>query len=329
MGSIIKKKILFYLITLIVAVSINWLIPRLMPGDPVKIAVSQFQGSAESTEQMIQYYQQIFSLDQPWYRQYINYWMSIFTGDFGMSIAFRKPVSQIISGAYFFDIMLMFPALILSFLFGNWLGALSGVNKKADNVLMPIFYTFSSAPYFWYAVILIFIFSINIELFPVGGAYSSYLIPSFSFKFISSLFYHWILPFLTLFSVMLGQWAIGARNMILYEMGSDYSRYMESMGASQNLIRKYAYKNCILPQITGLAIRMGQFLSGALATEIVFNYPGLGYLLFRAITAQDYLLIQGCFFWIVIFVLFANLTVDFLYVFIDPRVKFSYSVEVI
>lgn len=315
--------------TLIIAVTVNWLIPRLMPGDPIKMLVSQYRGSAETTQHITDYYKALFGMDQPWYVQYLNYWQSIFTGDFGLSISYRKPVSEIISGAYLYDIALMFPALLLSFLIGNYLGALSGVNKKVDNALMPFFYTFSSAPFFWYAVCLIYVFSVSWEIFPVGNAYSPYLIPSFNLKFIGSFVYHWILPFLTLFFVMLGEWAIGTRNIIIYEMGSDYSKYMETLGASKHLIRKYAYKNCILPQITGLGLRLGQFLFGALATEIVFNYPGLGFLLFRAIKYQDYMLIQGCFFWIVIAVLIANLIVDLLYIVIDPRVKFSYSGEVI
>lgn len=329
MGPLIKKKIIFALITLFVAISINWLIPRLMPGDPIKMAVSQYHGSPEGIERISTYYRELFGMDQPWYMQYLNYWKSIVTGDFGLSISYRKPVAEIISGAYLYDVALMFPAIILSFFIGNWLGALAGVNKKVDNICMPFFYAFCSAPYFWYAVCLIFLFSVNFKIFPVGNAYSPYLLPSFTLKFIGSFLYHWILPFLTLFTVMLGQWAIGTRNIIIYEMGSDYSKYMESMGASKNLIRRYAYKNCILPQVTGLGLSLGQFLFGALAAEIVFNYPGLGFLLFRGITAQDYLLIQGCFFWIVIAVLAANFVVDILYIVIDPRVKLSYSGEVI
>jgi peptide/nickel transport system permease protein len=128
--------------------------------------------------------------------------------------------------------------------------------------------------------------------------------------------------------VQLGGWAIGMRNMIIYEMGSNYSKYMESLGASEKLIRKYAFRNGVLPQVTGLAIRLGNIIAGALTTQIVFSYPGLGFILLKAIQNQDYFLVQGCFLFIIIFVLLANFTVDIIYMFIDPRVRFSYSGEV-
>ncbi|MEO2151195.1 MAG: ABC transporter permease, partial [Thermococcus sp.] len=136
---------------------------------------------------------------------------------------------------------------------------------------------------------------------------------------------HWILPFLSLFLVMLGGWAIGMRNMIIYEVEADYVRYLEALGASEKTLMKHAFRNAILPQVTGLALQLGTMVAGALTTEIVFSYPGIGYILMQGILNQDYFLIQGCFLVIVISVLVANFIIDLLYAVIDPRVRFSFT----
>jgi peptide/nickel transport system permease protein len=141
--------------------------------------------------------------------------------------------------------------------------------------------------------------------------------------FFTDLVAHWVLPFLSLFLVMFGGWAIGMRNMIIYELESDYSRYLEVLGAPQSLVRKYAFRNAMLPQITGLALQLGVIIGGQLVTEIVFSYPGLGHLVFAAIQSADYFLLQGIFLFIIVGVLVANFIVDIVYVIVDPRVRVS------
>jgi peptide/nickel transport system permease protein len=118
-----------------------------------------------------------------------------------------------------------------------------------------------------------------------------------------------------------GGWAIGMRNLIIYELDADYSRYLSSLGAPSRLIRKYAYRNALLPQLTGLALSLGVIVTGALVTEIVFSYPGLGYLSYNAIINQDYFLLQGIFLFVVLGVLLANFLIDIIYVIVDPRVR--------
>ena len=329
MKKYLSKKIIIYLITFFVAVTIDWMIPRFMPGDPINILLSRFQGMEGGREIIESQFIASFGLDKPLLEQYFNFWVSLFKGDLGISIyVFPKPVMDVISEAVFYDVLLLLPAIILSWILGNKLGAFSGVNKKADNALMPFFYFLTSSPYFWFAVVVVFIFGVQLGLFPISNAYSSTTQPGFNLHFILDFIHHWFLPFLTLFLVQPGGWAIGMRNMILYEMGTNYSKYMESLGAPEKLIRKYAFRNGVLPQVTGLAIRLGNIVAGALTTEIVFSYPGIGYILLKAILNQDYFLVQGCFLFIVIFVLIANFIVDIIYMFIDPRVRFSYSGEV-
>ncbi len=324
----IGKKILIYLLTFYVAVTVDWLIPRMMPGNPVGILISRFSALPGSTEILYSYFMQAFGLDKPLWEQYLLFWAAVLRGDLGVSIyMYPKRVVDIIAEALPYDFILIYPAVILSWIAGNWLGALSAVHRRLDNFLMPVFYFFTSSPYFWFAIVLAWLFTVVIPVFPPAGAYSAGLTPSLTLDFALDFLAHWALPFLSLFIVLLGGWAIGMRNMIIYELGSNYSRYLESLGAPHWMILRYAFRNAMLPQITGLAIQLGLVVAGALTTEIVFSYPGLGYLMLEAILNEDYFLIQGCFLFIVIMVLVANFTIDIVYALLDPRIRQSYAGE--
>lgn len=328
MGKYLGKKIIIYLITFFIAVTLNFWVPRMMPGDPIQQLLSRFSDMEGGREILENQLRLLFNLDQPLMTQYINFWKSIFGGDLGISIfQFPKPVIEIIKGGIIYTIILLIPTIILSWIVGNKLGAFSGLNKKADNILMPLFYFLTSSPYFWMATVVSFIFGVKMGWFPISGAYSTTMRPGFNLKFILNYISHWILPFLTMFLVQLGGWAIGMRNMILYERSSNYSKYMESLGASDKLIRSYGFRNGILPQVTGLALRLSGIIGGAILVEVVFNYPGLGRLMLSSIQNQDYFLLQGIFLAIVIMTLVANFLVDIIYMFIDPRVRLSLSGE--
>ncbi|NLM96751.1 MAG: ABC transporter permease [Halanaerobiaceae bacterium] len=329
MGRYLSKKILVYIVTFFLAVTINFIIPRMMPGDPISSLVSRFsimEGGREIIEQQLTL---LFKLDEPLLVQYFKFLKSIFTGDFGISIMqFPRPVTDIIKQAIIYDILLLLPAIILSYIVGNRLGALSGVKRIADNFMMPVFYFLSSSPYFWMAGVVAFVLGVKIGKFPISGAYSATVSPGFNWVFISDYLKHWFLPFFSLFLVQLGGWAIGMRNMIIYERSSNYSRYMEALGASDKLIRKYGYRNGVLPQVTGLALRIAGLIGGAITVETVFNYPGLGRMMLNSVLSQDYFLLQGIFLAIVVMALVANFVVDIIYMFIDPRVRISFSGEV-
>jgi peptide/nickel transport system permease protein len=173
----------------------------------------------------------------------------------------------------------------------------------------------------WLAIIVAWLFGSVLGIFPLSGGYSYAMEPSLTFDFAASVAGHWIMPFMSLFLVMFGGWAIGMRNVIIYELDADYSRYLGSLGAPSGLIRRYAYRNALLPQVTGLALQLGVIVSGALVTEIVFGYPGIGKLLLAAVQNQDYFLLQGIFLFIIIGVLIANFLVDIAYVYVDPRTR--------
>ena len=187
--------------------------------------------------------------------------------------------------------------------------------------MLPVAYTLTATPQMWLGIVLIWVFGSTLAWFPVSGAYSLALQPAWTLEFAGSFLYHWFLPFSALFLVAFGGWAIGMRNMIIYELEADYSNYLASLGAPRKLVRRYAYRNALLPQITGLALALGAVVAGAIVVEIVFSYPGLGSLTLSAIQNRDYFLIQGIFLFLIIGVLIANFVIDIAYVFIDPRTR--------
>jgi peptide/nickel transport system permease protein len=193
--------------------------------------------------------------------------------------------------------------------------------KSLDNTVLPVSYVLSATPYMWLALVLAYVLAFQWNLFPVSGAYDFSLQPAWTWEFARSFLSHWFLPFLTLFLVAFGGWAIGMRNLIIYELEADYANYLRSLGTPARLVRKYAYGNAVLPQMTGLALALGAVVAGALVTEIVFGYPGIGSLILTAIQNRDYFLLQGIFLLIIVGVLVANFLVDIAYVIVDPRTR--------
>ncbi len=322
------RKLLIYILTFFLAVTIDWLIPRFMPGNPVQTMLSRAALRAEAVEVMYGYYTRAFGLDVPIWQQYLNFWNALFHGDLGTSVyMFPQPVTKVIMRAVPYDIFLLLPAILLSWYAGNHFGAFAARTKWLDNTILPVGYILTATPYMWLGILLAWVFGIVLGVFPIAGAYSFALRPHLSWTFIRSVLHHWFLPFASLFLVMFGGWAIGMRNMIIYELEADYSHYLEALGAPRRLVRKYAFRNAILPQITGLALQLGVVTAGALVTEVVFSYPGIGYLILAAIQNQDYFLIQGCFLFIIIGVLLANFAIDIAYVIVDPRTRLGMTGE--
>jgi len=319
----LTRKVLVYGLTFFVAVTLNWIIPRLMPGDPVQRMITRAATAhPESIDAMRVYYEDLFGLDLPVWQQYLNYWAALLQGDLGVSVwLFPQPVGDVIMGAVPYTLALMLPAILLSWIVGNWLGALAARSKWLDNTALPVGYLLTAMPYMWLAILLAWIFGLVLGWFPIAGGYDYGVVPQWSWSFVGNLFQHWFLPFLSLFLVALGGWAIGMRNLIIYEVEADYAHYLAALGAPRRLIRGYAFRNAMLPQITGLALQLGTIIGGALVTEVVFAYPGLGYLILQAINNQDYFLLQGALLFVVIGVLIANFVVDLAYVAVDPRTR--------
>lgn len=318
----LARKTSLYLLTFFVAVTVNFAIPRLMPGDPIAGLIARLQADPTAAEELSGYFSESFGLDQPLWRQYLDFWRGLLQGDLGPSIAYvGSSVSDLLWNAVPYTLALLVPAILFSYVAGNRVGALAARRKVLDNTVLPLSYVLTATPYMWLALVLAYVLAFRWQLFPISGAYDFSLQPEWSVEFARSFLSHWFLPFLSLFLVSFGGWAIGMRNLIIYELEADYANYLKALGAPNRLVRSYAYRNAVLPQMSGLALALGAVVGGALVTEIVFGYPGVGSLILTAVQNRDYFLLQGAFLFIIIGVLIANFVVDILYIVVDPRTR--------
>ncbi len=308
------------------AVLLNFILPRLMPGDPVAVIVSrsaQGMSEASAVKEIYDQYAEAFGINDPMIIQFFTYFKNALKGDYGLSFSqYPRPVSDIISNAIWWTVGLQLPAIIVGWIVGNILGALAAYLRKGfDKVLMPVALFLSSIPAFGMAVILLVLFAVKLEIAPSSGGYGFDMIPNFSWDFIKSIITHYQLPFWSIVVFATGGQAIGMRSMSIYELNADYVKYSRFLGIKDRKIVGYVFRNAMLPQITGLALSLGTMIGGALVAEIIFSYPGLGSTLLQAITMADYPLLSATTLIITIMVLITTFVIDVIYGFIDPRVK--------
>jgi len=314
------------LVTFVFAFILNFILPRLMPGDPVAAIVSRLaQGMTNATgvQAIYQQYTDLFGTNRPMLEQFFLYMRNVVRGDFGFSFSqYPRTVANVISSSIWWTVALQFPAIIVGWLIGNTLGALAAYLKGGfDKVLMPVSIFVSNLPAFGMAVILLVIFGVGLEWFPTSGGYGFDLIPNFSWGFIWSVIVHYQLPFWSIVLIAIGGQAIGMRSMSIYELNADYVKYSRFMGIKDQKIIGYVFRNAMLPQITGLALAIGTMVGGALVAETIFSYPGLGSTILTAVLGQDYPLISATTLLITVMVLSANFLIEILYGIIDPRIK--------
>ena len=324
MGRYLGRKLITYVLAFIVGVTLDWLIPRLAPGDPIQSLLSKFQLQPASYAALYKTFAQAFGTNLPLWQQYLNFWKGLLTGDMGISI-WNPParVTTLIFNALPYTLALIVPATVLSYMVGNRLGAAAARRKALDNTVLPMGYIAQAIPYPFLALLVPYLLGVVWHIFPTRLGYGQGLLPAWNWTFIGSLLDHWFLPFLTLFIVSLGGWAIGMRNLVIYELENDSSRYLRALGASERVVRRYAYRSASLPQLSGLALALGVVVGGNIVTEIAFQYPGIGTLIYNAITNNDYFLLQGIFIFIVIGVLIANFIIDLVFITVDPRTRLS------
>ena len=321
------KKILWFIITLIVAVILNFLLPRLMPVNPVATITGKLAGQgatdAAAVQRIYEHYLHEFGLDQPIYVQFGLFVKNALQGNFGISFSqYPRPVSDIISSAIVWTVALQLPAIIVGWILGNVLGALAAYIKKGfDKVLLPVSLFLSNVPAFGMAVVMLVIFGVNLKIAPIAGGYAFDMIPHLSWDFVKSVISHYQLPFWSIVLVSIGGQAVGMRSMSIYELNADYVKYARFLGIKDSKIVGYVFRNAMLPQVTGLALSIGTMIGGALVAEIIFSYPGLGSTMYSAVTAADYPLISATTLIITIMVLIATFVLDIIYGLIDPRVK--------
>ena len=324
------NKLVWFLITIVCAFVLNFILPRLMPGDPVAGIVARLaQGMSSSTgmKEVYQRYVELFGTNKPMLTQFFIYVKNMLRGDFGLSFSqYPRPVADILRTSLLWTVALQFPAIIVGWLVGNTLGVLAAYLKGGfDKVLMPVSIFVSNLPAFGMAIILLVIFAVDLKWFPTSGGYGFDLMPSLSWTFIWSVIVHYQLPFLSIVLIAIGGQAIGMRSMSIYELNADYVKYSRFMGIKDRKIVGYVFRNAMLPQVTGLALSIGTMVSGALVAEIIFSYPGLGYTILHAVMGQDYPLISATTLIITLMVLIAMFAIEIVYGFIDPRIKAAQS----
>jgi peptide/nickel transport system permease protein len=321
------QKIAFYLAALWAALTINFLLPRLMPGDPVDILLFKLSARGPVSPETRQSLGLLLGADtgQPLIGQYFSYLGNVARGDLGLSVTyFPQSVADTIADTLPWTIALMGISTVISFAVGILLGQLAGWKRGSwlDN-LIPVTTMFQSVPYFWLALVLLYLLSSVNRVFPTSGGYDVYdTVIGFNLPFLQSALYYGTLPALTIVLSSVAGWMLGMRNMMVSTLSEDYITTAEAKGLHpRRIMTTYAARNAVLPSLAGFAISLGFVVSGSIVAEQVFSYPGIGSTLLSAVQNNDYALMQGIFLVITLSVLGANLLVDLLYGLIDPRTR--------
>jgi len=317
------RRVLYYLLTAWAAISINFLLPRLMPGDPVDRLLLSFKGrlSPDSVAALRVLFGQP---DTSLWTQYVDYWRSLFHGNFGVSIAYYpSAVVDVVGGSIWWTLILITFCTVMAFVIGTSLGMLVGWKRGSWlDGLVPVTTFISSIPYFWFAIVMALVFAITLRWLPLSGGYAVGESIGLNASFLGSAAYHAILPAVTIITASVGGWLLGMRNMMVTTVSEDYVRMAQAKGLTKRrVMTAYAARNAILPSFSSFAMSLGFVVGGSIVTEIVFNYPGIGTVLFRAASTQDYPLMQAIFLVITLMVLVANLAADIAYTFLDPRTR--------
>jgi peptide/nickel transport system permease protein len=320
----IARRIGLYVLTAIVAITINFFIPRLMPGNPALAVVgkAQAQESKAAIEALEMQYG-VRTKTGTW-GQYTHYWGQLLHGDLGTSLNnYPASVGSLLRAALPWTLGLVGTATVISFILGTLLGTLAAWRRGSwlDN-LLPAMTFFQAAPYFFVAILAVALFGNKLGWFPLSQGYDTTTVdPGWSWAFIWSVLDHAVLPAVTIVLASAAGWMIGMRNMMITTMDEDYVLLAQAKGLPRSQVIASAARNALLPNVSGFSLAVGFVVSGALLTEIVFSYPGVGMLLLNAVTSDDYPVLQGVFLIITFAVLLANLAADFVYAFLDPRTR--------
>lgn len=322
----ILRRLGFFVITLWVALTVNFFVPRLMPGNPAEAMMARFKGRVNPDA--LKALEVAFGINtqKPLLVQYVDYLGNTLTGRFGTSLTFfPQPVSEVLTQALPWTLGLVGTTTVIAFMLGTGIGMISGWRRGGvvDSLLPPVFVVTSALPYFWVGLVLIMAFSIGTNgLLPNDGGYDPTLDPGWTGTFMWDVVRHAILPALSILIISIGGWILTMRNNVVTTLAEDYIRMARAKGIpNRRIMVNYAARNAVLPNLSGFAMSLGFVVSGAILVEFTFNYPGVGYMLLSAVSNQDYPLMQALFVLITMAVLVAVLISDFLTAILDPRVR--------
>jgi peptide/nickel transport system permease protein len=326
----IAKRFGVFLLIVWLAATLNFFLPKISGRDPVRTKLLEqaslggyVQGGIED---MVKVYQKQFGLDQPLWRQYVTYLDQTVHGDLNYSIAnYPRTVAGMIADALPWTVALLGLTTIFSFALGTVLGALLAWPRAPAWMrwLMPPLWAMHAIPYFLLGLVLSWVFAFRLQVLPNFGGYSAGATPAWNLAFVLDVLRHAVLPALSIVLASVGGWALAMRGMMVTTMGEDYVTFAEAKGLrSATIFTRYCMRNAILPQTTGLALALGQILSGAVLVEVIFGYPGIGTLLFQAIEESDFFLIQGIVFTVIVAIGFTTFVLDIVYPLLDPRISY-------
>ena len=329
-ASYLLRRTAVFLLIAWLAATLNFFLPRLTGQDPVRVKLlqqAQLGGHVQAgIDEMVKEYDRRFGLDRPLWAQYLTFLGNAARLDFNYSIAnYPRTVNAMIAEALPWTVALLGTTTVISFALGTFLGALLGWPRAPRWMrwLMPPLWALHAIPFFLLGLILIYVFAFRFPVLPMFGGYSAGAFPGFTIPFILDLIRHAILPALSIVLVATGGWALSMRGMMVTTQGEDYVTFAEAKGLrSATIFLRYCVRNALLPQVTGLALALGQIVSGAVLVEVIFGYPGIGTVLFQAIRENDHFLIQGIVFTVIIALGFATLLLDALYPLLDPRISY-------
>ncbi|KKD60078.1 peptide ABC transporter permease [Grimontia sp. AD028] len=317
------RRFIFYFCAFLIAITFNFMLPRLMPGDPVEALFAAAQGKMDPA-QMDAVREMYGFLDGNVFEQYLAYIKSVFTLDLGPSVLmFPISVSEVIGNALPWTLFLALGSLIVALIIGVSIGTYASYRRTGfvGQVVPPVLAFISNFPYVVTALFLFYLFGIKWDLLPIAYTYDPSLDPGFNLEFIGSVLKHAILPVGSMVVVGIAAWVFNMRNAMINVLGEDYVTMAEAKGlSSTRVMYRYAGRNAILPVATAVAMAIGFSFAGSIMTEVVFNYQGLGNILLKGIVARDYPLIQAILLILVTAVLTANFIADLLYVWLDPRI---------
>lgn len=327
----VLRRLGVFLIIIWVAATVNFLIPRLAPANPIREKLLQavsFGGAGKTDmERVVATYEEKFGLNQPLWKQYLRYLGDLARFDLGVSISnFPSRVIDIILRALPWTIGLLLVATLVAFIIGTLLGALAAWPKTpvAIHFLAAPMMTLSAIPFYLLGLVLLYVFAFSLGWFPLSGGYTVGAIPRLTWSFIKDVLDHSLLPALTIVLASLGSWAIGMRGMMISGLGEDYITFAEAKGLQgREIFFRYALRNALLPQTTALALSLGYIVSGAVLVEVVFGYPGVGTVLYQAIRGFDYFVIYGVVIMLILAIGLATLVIDLLYPLLDPRITYQ------
>lgn len=325
----VGKRFGLFLIVIWGAATLNFFLPRMAPGDPVRermFALSTQGGlSQNGVEEMVASYNARFGLDLPLWRQYVNYLGDMLRFDFGYSLSlFPAKATDLIFDALPWTVGLLFVTTLLSFILGTLLGAIIAWPKAPrwlEYLAAPLL-TLAAIPYYLLALVLLYLFGFMWKWFPLSGGYMPGTQMHLSWSFIMDVLRHSVLPGLSIILAAIGSWAIGIRGMMITTNGEDYMTFAEARGLrGSTMFYRYGLRNAMLPQVTSLALSLGHIVSGAIIVEVVFTYPGVGSVLYTAIKGADYFVVYGVVFMVVLAIGLATMLVDLAYPLLDPRIR--------